>query len=177
MLDEPTNDLDIRTLTILEDYLDSFDGIVAVVSHDRYFLDRTVRRIFAFEGAGIVSQYEGGYTDYQLRMEERKTEQVKVQRSEKEEKENKGQEARQHRKKLSYKEQREYETIEDTITALEEEIAALEGEYTKAARDFVRLAQLDRQLAEKRELLSEKMDRWMYLEELVTEIEQGNKSK
>ena len=177
LLDEPTNDLDIRTLTILEDYLDSFDGIVAVVSHDRYFLDRTVRRIFAFEEAGRVTQYEGGYTDYQLRMEERKTEQGKTQRQrpEKEEKENKGQEARQHRKKLSYKEQREYETIEDSIAELEEEIAALEGEYTKAARDFIRLAELDRQLAEKRELLTEKMDRWMYLEELVLEIEQENK--
>lgn len=175
LLDEPTNDLDIRTLTILEDYLDSFDGIVAVVSHDRYFLDRTVRRIFAFEEAGRVSQYEGGYTDYQLRMEERKTEQGKAQRQQPEKEENKGHQARQHRKKLSYKEQREYETIEDTITALEEEIAALEGEYTKAARDFVRLAELDRLLTEKRELLSEKMDRWMYLEELVTEIEQENK--
>lgn len=177
LLDEPTNDLDIRTLTILEDYLDSFDGIVAVVSHDRYFLDRTVRRIFAFEEAGKVTQYEGGYTDYQLRMKERKTEQGKMQRQrpEREEKENKGQEARQHRKKLSYKEQREYETIEDTITELEEEIAALEGEYAKAARDFVRLAELDRQLTEKRELLTEKMDRWMYLEELVAEIEQESK--
>ena len=92
-----------------------------------------------------------------------------------EEKENKGQEARQHRKKLSYKEQREYETIEDSIAELEEEIAALEGEYTKAARDFIRLAELDRQLTEKRELLTEKMDRWMYLEELVLEIEQENK--
>lgn len=92
LLDEPTNDLDIRTLTILEDYLDSFDGIVAVVSHDRYFLDRTVRRIFAFEEAGRVAQYEGGYTDYQLRMEERKTEQGKTQRQrpEKEEKRIKG---------------------------------------------------------------------------------------
>ena len=177
LLDEPTNDLDIRTLTILEDYLDSFDGIVAVVSHDRYFLDRTVRRIFAFEEAGRVAQYEGGYTDYQLRMEERKTEQGKTQRQrpEKEEKENKEQEARQHRKKLSYKEQREYETIEDSIAELEEEIAALEDEYTKAARDFIRLAELDRQLTEKRQLLTEKMDRWMYLEELVLEIEQENK--
>ena len=85
------------------------------------------------------------------------------------------QEARQHRKKLSYKEQREYETIEDSIAELEEEIAALEGEYTKAARDFIRLAELDRQLTEKRQLLTEKMDRWMYLEELVLEIEQENK--
>lgn len=64
ILDEPTNDLDIETMTILEDYLDSFDGIVITVSHDRYFLDRVVRRIFAFEGNGVISQYEGGYTDY-----------------------------------------------------------------------------------------------------------------
>ena len=65
LLDEPTNDLDIRTLTILEDYLDSFQGIVITVSHDRYFLDRIVRRIFAFEGNGKITQYEGGFTDYQ----------------------------------------------------------------------------------------------------------------
>ena len=70
ILDEPTNDLDIRTLTILEDYLDHFDGIVITVSHDRYFLDRTVRRIFAFEGNGVIRQYEGGYTDYQAKVQE-----------------------------------------------------------------------------------------------------------
>ena len=75
LLDEPTNDLDIETLNVLEDYLDTFKGIVITVSHDRYFLDRTVRRIFAFEEAGRVTQYEGGYTDYQLRREERITEQ------------------------------------------------------------------------------------------------------
>ncbi len=65
LLDEPTNDLDIQTLVILEDYLDTFPGIVITVSHDRYFLDRVVNRIFAFEGDGRVQQYEGGYTDYQ----------------------------------------------------------------------------------------------------------------
>ena len=177
LLDEPTNHLDLDAIAWLEEFLIEFENTVIVVSHDRYFLDRTVRRIFAFEEAGRVTQYEGGYTDYQLRMEERKTEQGKTQRQrpEKEEKENKGQEARQHRKKLSYKEQREYETIEDSIAELEEEIAALEDEYTKAARDFIRLAELDRQLTEKRQLLTEKMDRWMYLEELVLEIEQENK--
>ena len=67
ILDEPTNDLDISTLTILEDYLDHYQGIVIVVSHDRYFLDRTVNRIFAFEAGGVLRQYEGGYTDYALK--------------------------------------------------------------------------------------------------------------
>ena len=67
ILDEPTNDLDIKTLMILEDYLDSFQGIVITVSHDRYFLDRVVRRIFAFEGDGVLRQYEGGFTDYAAR--------------------------------------------------------------------------------------------------------------
>ena len=74
ILDEPTNDLDIQTLTILEDYLDRFDGIVIVVSHDRYFLDRTVRRIFAFEGNGVIRQSEGGYSDYLIHLELEKTE-------------------------------------------------------------------------------------------------------
>ena len=64
ILDEPTNDLDITTLTILEDYLDHYDGIVITVSHDRYFLDRIVDRIFAFEENGILHQYEGGFSDY-----------------------------------------------------------------------------------------------------------------
>ena len=135
LLDEPTNDLDIRTLTILEDYLDHFQGIVIAVSHDRYFLDRVVRRIFAFEGDGAVKQYEGGYTDYQAALEERGQGQeestaAKVgaeDQSQPNRKNWKEGQPRETKLKFTYKEQREWETIEETIAALDEEVAELEG--------------------------------------------------
>lgn len=178
ILDEPTNDLDIRTLTILEDYLDSFDGIVIVVSHDRYFLDRIVRRIFAFEQGGYLRQYEGGYTDYQLKcmvqeMEAEAAKQPKVAESslnQVEKPKGKPQSERSHQKKLSYKEQKEYDTIEADIAALEEKIEQLESQIVSSARDFVKLNELTKEKEKVEEMLAEKMDRWVYLEELVEEI-------
>lgn len=188
ILDEPTNDLDIRTLTILEDYLDSFDGIVITVSHDRYFLDRCVRRIFAFEGDGEIRQYEGGYTDYLVKSRMAENSPVKADRqpgkesvtgsrpgresteenlpeaaSEKEE-------TRRHQRKLSYKEQKEYDTIEQDIAELEERIAHLDTEIGKAARDFVRLNELTQEKEKTQQELNDKMERWMYLEELMEQI-------
>ena len=134
ILDEPTNDLDIKTLTILEDYLDHFDGIVITVSHDRYFLDRTVRRIFAFEN-GRINQYEGGFTDYQARKqeEEEPSEAVTNKAVEKNTAEANGEKSlknvknRQDKLKFSYKEQKEYETIDADIAALEEKIEQKEN--------------------------------------------------
>lgn len=183
LLDEPTNDLDIQTLTILEDYLDSFQGIVITVSHDRYFLDRVVRRIFAFEGDGRVRQYEGGFTDYQAAFFEREmlagTDSGTSGKKRSSEEDTAKQEAkadaeaarRQGRKlRFSYKEQKDYETIEVDIAALEEKIETLEKAMEASAHDFVKLNQL---MAEKEELeaaLEEKMDRWMYLEELAAKI-------
>lgn len=183
LLDEPTNDLDIQTLTILEDYLDSFQGIVITVSHDRYFLDRVVRRIFAFEGDGRVRQYEGGFTDYQAALFEREmlagTDSGTSGKKRSSEEDTAKQEAkadaeaarRQGRKlRFSYKEQKDYETIEADIAALEEKIETLEKDMEASAHDFVKLNQL---MAEKEELeaaLEEKMDRWMYLEELAAKI-------
>lgn len=183
LLDEPTNDLDIQTLTILEDYLDSFQGIVITVSHDRYFLDRVVRRIFAFEGDGRVRQYEGGFTDYQAALFEREmlaeTDSGTSGKKRSSEEDTAKQEAkadaeaarRQGRKlRFSYKEQKDYETIEADIAALEEKIETLEKDMEESAHDFVKLNQL---MAEKEELeaaLEEKMDRWMYLEELAAKI-------
>ena len=183
LLDEPTNDLDIQTLTILEDYLDSFQGIVITVSHDRYFLDRVVRRIFAFEGDGRVCQYEGGFTDYQAALFEREmlagTDSGTLGKKRSSEEDTAKQEAkadaeaarRQGRKlRFSYKEQKDYETIEADIAALEEKIETLEKAMEASAHDFVKLNQL---MAEKEELeaaLEEKMDRWMYLEELAAKI-------
>lgn len=214
LLDEPTNDLDIRTLTILEDYLDSFQGIVITVSHDRYFLDRMVRRIFAFEGDGKVVQYEGGFTDYQaayllkhlellggsagrgkngaagdrygrgaagsvgaaggngaagsLDQNAADADDLNAVGAGKKS----SQDGRAHQKKLkfSYKEQREWDTIEDEIAGLEAEIEALDGQIAESATNYGKLNQLMTEKAEKEALLEEKMDRWMYLQELAEKI-------
>ena len=187
ILDEPTNDLDIRTLTILEDYLDNFDGIVITVSHDRYFLDRIVRRIFAFEN-GEIRQYEGGYTDYQARWQEENgvgddsfaTGSSNSKRGSAngtsdsdtgEVKNLKNIKNRQERLKFSYKEQKEYETIEDDIAALEEKIDKLEQDIIANACDFAKLNELTKEKEEAEAVLEEKMDRWMYLQELAEKIE------
>lgn len=192
ILDEPTNDLDIATLRILEDYLDDFQGIVIVVSHDRYFLDRTVRRIFSFEEKGRLEQHEGGYTDYTLRKKEAEelvgagessgkhsTErtgnpQAGAAAEENAQPGNKSWKTGQKRKlRFTYQEQKDYETIEADIAALEEKIDTLDAEILKAASDFVRLNDLTGQREEAEGLLEEKMDRWMYLEDLAARIEQG----
>lgn len=173
ILDEPTNDLDIATLRILEDYLDSFKGIVIVVSHDRYFLDRVVRRIFAFEGGGRIKQYEGGYTDYI----NRKPSAQDAQNSQKT-RENQNVHTTKSQKglrklKFSYKEQMEYETIESEIAALEEKIRKLEADTIKFSRDFTKLNEIAQEKDASEKLLEEKMNRWMYLEDLAARIENG----
>ena len=177
VLDEPTNDLDIRTLTVLEDYLDHFDGIVITVSHDRYFLDRVVRRIFAFEPDGNLKQYEGGYTDYILRKQsENQPEAEKILTGKVSGDTGNGTEKEKFRKnheqklKFTYQEQRDYETIESEIAALEEKIDLLEKEMATVSTDFVKLNQIvtEKEAAEK--LLEEKMERWMYLEDLAAKI-------
>ena len=180
ILDEPTNDLDIQTLMILEDYLDSFQGIVITVSHDRYFLDRVVGRIFAFEGDGMLRQYEGGFTDYQAAKAEREA--VEGERSGNGQNRSAagkesgaaagGRKEKPREKKLrfTYMEQKEWETIEETIAGLEDEIAGLEKEILKAATDYGRLNQLMEEKNEKEALLEEKMERWMYLNDLAEKI-------
>ena len=174
ILDEPTNDLDITTLTILEDYLDSFNGIVITVSHDRYFLDRTVKRIFAFEENGI-NQYEGGYSDYALRkeMEAEENDLKATPSKEKTSTTNKQNwnAGRERKLKFSYNEQREYETIEGVIAELEEKIAKCDEESVKYAKDFVKLNEIMKEKQEAEAMLEEKMERWMYLEELAEKIE------
>ena len=132
ILDEPTNDLDIQTLTILEDYLDRFDGIIIIVSHDRYFLDRTVNRIFSFEGEGEIRQFEGGYSDYLIRkeLEAVPEEKVSAGKAEKADKDANKDAWKQHEKKIrfTYKEQKEFESIDDDIAELEGEIEKLDQE-------------------------------------------------
>ena len=202
LLDEPTNDLDIRTLTILEDYLDSFSGIVVAVSHDRYFLDRMVRRIFAFEGDGAVIQYEGGFTDYQAACERRRLKKAGEDgaREKGAQKaagtkgkgtgkaagfgENGGiasdtdraRKGREHQKKLkfTYKEQKEWETIEEDMAALEEKLGELEHQIEESATVFGKLSLLLEEKAQTELLLEEKMERWVYLNDLAEKIkEQG----
>ena len=188
LLDEPTNDLDIRTLTILEDYLDSFQGIVITVSHDRYFLDRIVRRIFAFEGNGKITQYEGGFTDYQaavLRKEAEaeamaagnpkagvKSDKSKDEKSEEDSKSSKKTWNGGPKKlRFTYQEQKDWDVIESQIEKLEEEIAGLEVQMEKAASDFVKLKELMDRKAQAESELDAKMERWMYLNDLAEKIE------
>ena len=171
-LDEPTNDLDIRTLTILEDYLDTFPGIVVTVSHDRYFLDRVVRRIFAFEENGILTQYEGGYTDYLQKSgftpslakpATAKNQTKTVNRTN-------WKDGMEKKRKFSYQEQRDYDTIEGDIAGLEEELRQTEADMLANAMDYPKLAELTAKKEELETALEEKMERWMYLEELAKEL-------
>ena len=187
ILDEPTNDLDIQTLMILEDYLDSFQGIVITVSHDRYFLDRVVGRIFAFEGDGKLQQYEGGFTDYQAAKAEREAklaESAAENPAAAKKSADKGNDAaetdsasrgnakpREKKLKFSYKEQREWDTIEDDIAALEEAVENLEKEIAASATNFTKLNELMKEKEEKEAQLEEKMDRWVYLNDLAEQIE------
>ena len=174
ILDEPSNDIDIPTLTILEDYLDSFSGIVVAVSHDRYFLDNMADRIFAFEGEGHLVQYEGGYTDY-LEARERKLadmpeEEGSLIKKDKSSK-NDWKQNRKEKLKFTFKEQREFETIDEDIEKLEERIASLEEEMMKNATNSGKLREIveEKEAAEK--ALEEKMDRWVYLNDLAERIE------
>ena len=180
ILDEPTNDLDIQTLTILEDYLDHFDGIVITVSHDRYFLDRIVRRIFAFEENGHIQQYEGGYSDYLIAYERRYGQepggwrntavQKKADTLSVKEQKNAGRK-QPPKLKFSYKEQREFETIESDIEELETKIADLEAEMMANASSYGKLSDLTKEKEETEALLEQKMERWEYLTELAEKIE------
>lgn len=172
ILDEPTNDLDIPTLTILEDYLDSFSGIVIAVSHDRYFLDNLVDRIFAFEGKGVLKQYEGGYTDY-MEAKVRDTSQASTGQTEVKKKSAKEdwKQNRPTKLKFSYKEQKEYETIDDEIASLEEKIESLDAEMIANATNSAKLSELMKEKEEAEALLEEKMERWVYLNDLAEKIE------
>ena len=176
ILDEPTNDLDIQTLTILEDYLDRFDGIIIIVSHDRYFLDRTVNRIFSFEGKGVIRQFEGGYSDYLIRkeLEAVPEEKVSAGKAEKADKDANKDAWKQHEKKIrfTYKEQKEFESIDDDIAELEGEIEKLDQEIAQNVTNSSRLNDLLKEKEQAEQELDEKMDRWVYLNDLNEQIKQ-----
>lgn len=203
ILDEPTNDLDIQTLTILEDYLDSFAGIVITVSHDRYFLDRVVRRIFAFEGGGVVRQYEGGFTDYHNALLRRQAEDdgtgdggVKTSgagRTGAGSTANPGSgtagtgsdagtpafngQRHQQRLKFTFKEQQEYNTIDADIEKLEQALQTAEENIAASARDYVKLNQYMEEKEALQNQLDEKMERWVYLNDLAEKIEAAQSSR
>lgn len=180
ILDEPTNDLDIETLEILEDYLDGFAGIVIVVSHDRYFLDRTADRIFSFEGGGRLKQYEGGFSDYyEKKQAENGIASDGAAQSVKEAvsgdttsaKPKKYYKERENKLKFTYAEQKEYDTIDDDIASLESKIEELDGEIAGAATQYSRLNELMQEKADVEAQLEHKMDRWVYLNDLAEKIE------
>ncbi|WNB91687.1 ABC-F family ATP-binding cassette domain-containing protein [Bacillus sp. NEB1478] len=171
-LDEPTNDLDIQTLSILEEYLEHFPGVVLTVSHDRYFLDRVVDHLLAFEGEGKVVRFQGSYSDY---MDEKKERDELTAAAEKKEEQEAADSAaasprKEKRKKLSYKEQQEWETIEERIMKLEEKKEQLEAEIAAAGSDFGRISEL---FAEQKKIegeLESAMERWEELSLLVEEL-------
>lgn len=188
LLDEPTNDLDIETLTILEDYLEEFPGAVITVSHDRYFLDRVVNKIFSFEGDGEIIQYTGNYSDYREYREiteaqksngdnkgDKKKETVDKNNSSVDK--NAEDTKKQRPLKFSFKEQREFDEIDGVIAELEARIEELDNDINAASSDFNKLQEL---LAEKETLeqqLEEKMERWVYLNELADKIAEAKASK
>lgn len=189
ILDEPTNDLDIATLRVLEDFLDEFAGIVITVSHDRYFLDRTVDRIAAFENENIVI-YEGDYTEYQEksgRIENDSIDSVDsgsglhIKKSNEKKKEGREQwlasKNKEKKLKFSYKEQKEFETIDEDIEKLEEKIAQLEEQISKCATDFIKLNEFMQEKEKTEVELSDKMERWVYLNDLAEKIEEQKKEK
>ena len=173
LLDEPTNDLDIATLEILEDYLSTFKGAVVVVSHDRYFLDRVAGRLFAFETGGRLTQYVCPFSDYLdarlareagERAEKQPTQAAAPKRT------------RERELRMSYKEQRDYETIDARMAQLQGELEALDRQIERNASDFVKLTELTQKREAVRLALDEAEERWLYLTDLAERIEAQKKS-
>ena len=171
LLDEPTNDLDIATLEILEDYLATFKGAVIVVSHDRYFLDRIAQRLFAFEKDAHLVQYVCSFSDY--------LDAQRAQESEKDEKEEKSavmpRRTKERELRMSYKEQKDYETIDARMEQLQGELERLDGEIEKNASDFVKLTELTQKREQTQKELDQAEERWLYLTDLAERIEAQKK--
>lgn len=168
LLDEPTNDLDTETLSVLEDYLEQFSGVVITVSHDRYFLDRVVDKLFIFEGEGKIRSFIGNYSEYITVQEQEQKAELKPQKKEKRESKPK------QRKKLSYKDQKEWENIEEDITRMEEKLKEIEQEIIEAGTDAEKAAELYNEQMELERELEQKLERWETLSLLVEEMENDN---
>ena len=173
LIDEPTHDLDIDTLSRLEDYLDEFNGVLICVSHDRYFLDRVCNKIFAYEGRGKINIYTGNYSDYLNFREEENIEFEEFEEEVKEEKPKapkKEKPKAKNKPKFSYNEQREFDTIDADIEKLEEKIASLEEDTSKFATDFTKLQEIMDEKTKLEDELQVKYERWEYLNNLAEEI-------
>lgn len=183
LLDEPTNDLDIDTLCILEDYLDSFAGAVIAVSHDRHFIDRIAEKTFVYEGDGHIAEYPGGYSDWAERRTaglaaektagkaSGKTAASDGKQTDSTSQAGRTDAVRPKKLKFSYKEQREFETIDDDIAALESAIEEVDGRIAEAGSDYCKLQELTAKRDELTAALDEKMERWVYLNDLAEKIE------
>lgn len=176
LLDEPTNDLDIETLNVLEDYIENFLGAVIVVSHDRYFIDKVTDKIFVFGDNGVITQFTGNYSDFkesELTNKESSSKEDKKSKDNSIETNNTEDRVKNRPLKFSYKEQKEYEQIDDVIASLEEQISDIDVKIKAAATDYMLLQQLmkDKEAIEKQ--LEEKMERWIYLNELSERIVKG----
>ncbi|AWK52062.1 ABC transporter [Clostridium beijerinckii] len=180
ILDEPTNDLDIETLKILEDFLDKFMGVVIVVSHDRYFLDRICNKIFSYEGNGLIKEYNGNYSDFLISKEiEKVQEETNIIEDKSNEEKSKGTKERtkDNKPKFTFKEQKEFETIDEDISKLEEKIETLEKDMAKNSTNYGKLNELmkEKEMAQKE--LENKYERWEYLNEIAAAIEEYNENK
>lgn len=181
VLDEPTNDLDIETLAVLEDYLEQFPGVVIAVSHDRYFLDKLMNHVFVLAGNGEVRHYTGGYADYRADVAEQRQRLAAQQRLDSQPlpnsspKKTSGGRSHQEKLKFSFKEQREYEEIDGVIAGLEEKIAQTEALIAQNASDYAALQELTAEKEELEAQLTAKMERWVYLNDLAERIEAQGK--
>ncbi len=180
LLDEPGNNLDIPTLAVLEDYLSFFSGIVITVSHDRYFLDNVVDRIFEFDGEGHLTQYEGGYTDYKEAKRRRENQAQRETSAPKVENQKKAtgkdwKQKRPEKLRFTFKEKKEFETIDDEIAKLEEKLEELEENILANATNSAKLYELTTEKEKTEAKLEEKMDRWVYLNDLAQRIEEEKK--
>lgn len=169
LLDEPTNDLDVTTLSILEDYLQGFPGPILAVSHDRFFLDKLAESVFEVRGDGEIDRFTGNWSDWQAKRRETEAPAPKAEKTKPA-----AERPRERKLKFSFKEQREFETIDDDLARLEADIAACQAEQAACGSDYVKLQELQARQAELEAALEEKTERWVYLNELKEQIDAQN---